>query len=115
MYRAPVAEISHTLKHVAGMKTAIEQGKLGDLSEDLVDAVLEEAGKFASERIAPLNTEADTVGSKLENAVVTTAPGFAETYKDWSEGGWNAISGPEEFGGQGLPNMLAIAVSEMWN
>lgn len=115
MYRAPVAEISHTLKHVADMKQALESGKLGDLSEDLVDAVLEEAGKFASERIAPLNRDADTIGAKLENAVVTTPPGFAQTYKDWSEGGWNAISGPEEFGGQGLPNMLAVAASEMWN
>lgn len=115
MYRAPVAEISHTLKQVADMKQALEAGQLGDLSEDLVDAVLEEAGKFASERIAPLNRDADTIGAKLENAVVTTPPGFAETYKDWSEGGWNAISGPEEFGGQGLPNMLAVAASEMWN
>lgn len=115
MYRAPVAEISHTLKQVADMKQALESGKLGDLSEDLVDAVLEEAGKFASERIAPLNRDADTIGAKLENAVVTTPPGFAQTYKDWSEGGWNAISGPEEFGGQGLPNMLAVAASEMWN
>lgn len=115
MYRAPVAEISHTLKQVADMKQALESGKLGDLSEDLVDAVLEEAGKFASERIAPLNRDADTIGAKLENAVVTTPPGFAQTYKDWSEGGWNAISGPEEYGGQGLPNMLAVAASEMWN
>jgi alkylation response protein AidB-like acyl-CoA dehydrogenase len=115
MYRAPVAEISHTLKQVADMKSAMDSGKLGDLSEDLVDAVLEEAGKFASERIAPLNRDADTIGAKLENAVVTTPPGFAETYKDWSEGGWNAISGPEEYGGQGLPNMLAVAASEMWN
>lgn len=115
MYRAPVAEISHTLKQVADMKSAMENGKLGDLSEDLVDAVLEEAGKFASERIAPLNRDADTIGAKLENAAVTTPPGFAQTYKDWSEGGWNAISGPEEYGGQGLPNMLAVAASEMWN
>jgi len=115
MYRAPVTEISHTLKQVAGMSDAIDSGKLGDLSDDLADAVLEEAGKFASERIAPLNKESDLIGAKLDNAKVTTAPGFAQTYKDWSEGGWNAIAGPEEFGGQGLPNMLAVAASEMWN
>ena len=115
MYRAPVADILHTLKHVAGINSAIENGELGDLSEDLVDAVLEEAGKFATDRIAPLNKDADLIGAKLENGVVTTAPGFKETYKDWSEGGWNAIAGPEEYGGQGLPNMLAIAASEMWN
>lgn len=115
MYRAPVSEIAHTLKHVAGMKDALDGGKFGDLSEDLVDAVLEEAGKFASERIAPLNKDADLVGAKLANAEVTTPPGFKETYKAWCEGGWNAIAGPEEYGGQGLPNMLAIAASEMWN
>ncbi|MGI9352593.1 MAG: acyl-CoA dehydrogenase [Rhizobiaceae bacterium] len=115
MYRAPVADILHTLKHVAGMNSALENGELGDLSEDLVDAVLEEAGKFATERIAPLNKDADLIGAKLENGVVTTAPGFKETYRDWSEGGWNAIAGPEEYGGQGLPNMLAIAAAEMWN
>ncbi len=115
MYRAPVAEISHTLKHVAGMKDALDKGVFGDLSEDLVDAVLEEAGKFATDRIAPLNKDADLIGAKLENAKVTTTPGFKETYKAWCEGGWNAIAGPEEYGGQGLPNMLAIAASEMWN
>jgi alkylation response protein AidB-like acyl-CoA dehydrogenase len=115
MYRAPVSEISHTLKHVAGLKQALEQERFGDLSEDLVDAVLEEAGKFATDRIAPLNKDADLIGSKLENAAVTTPPGFKEAYKAWCEGGWNAIAGPEEYGGQGLPNMLAIAASEMWN
>ncbi len=115
MYRAPVAEISHTLKHVAGLKEALDEGLFGELSEDLVDAVLEEAGKFATDRIAPLNRDADMIGSKLENAKVTTPPGFKDAYKDWCEGGWNSIAGPEEYGGQGLPNMLAIAASEMWN
>ncbi len=115
MYRAPVAEISHTLKHVAGLGKALEDGLFGDLSEDLVAAVLEEAGKFASDQIAPLNKDADLVGAKLENGNVTTAPGFKETYKAWCDGGWNSIAASEEFGGQGLPNMLAIATSEMWN
>lgn len=115
MYRAPVADISHALKHVAGMNSALADGGLGELSEDLVDAVLEEAGKFATDRIAPLNRDADMIGAKLENAKVTTVPGFKETYKDWTDGGWNAIAGPEEYGGQNLPNMLAIAASEMWN
>ena len=115
MYRAPVAEISHTLKNVAGMKEAIATGELGELSEDLLDAVLEEAGRFASDEIAPLNRSADEIGAKLENAKVTTPPGFKDTYKAWTQGGWNAIAGPEEYGGQGLPNMIAIAAAEMWN
>jgi len=115
MYRAPVADIAHTLKHVAGLKSALDDERFGDLSEDVVDAVLEEAGKFASERLSPLNKDGDLIGAKLENHAVKTVPGFKEAYRDWCEGGWNAIAGPEEYGGQGLPNMLAIAASEMWN
>lgn len=115
MYRAPVSEIAFALKHVAGMSGAIEAGTFGDLSEDLLEAVLEEAGKFASEEIAPLNRGADEHGTPLKDAAVTTPPGFKDTYANWTAGGWNAIAGPEEYGGQGLPTMLAAATSEMWN
>ncbi|MGB7286739.1 MAG: acyl-CoA dehydrogenase [Salaquimonas sp.] len=115
MYRAPVSEIAFALKHVAGMKAAMDAGKLNGLTEDLVDAVLEEAGKFASEEIAPLNWLGDQTGSKAKDAVVITPKGWKETYKAWAESGWNAIAGPEEFGGQGLPTMMALAASEMWN
>ena len=115
MYRAPVEEIAHCLKHVAGMKAALDGGQLGDLSEDVVDAILEEAGKFASEELAPLNRDSDLVGAKWKDGEVTTAPGFKETYKAWAESGWNAIAGPEEYGGQDLPSMMAVAAAEMWN
>ena len=115
MYRAPVAEIAFTLKHVAGLKPALEAGTFGDLSEDLVDAVLEEAGRFASEEIAPLNRVGDETGSVLKDGAVTTPPGWKETYRSWTEAGWNAIAGPEEYGGQGLPTMMAVAAAEMWN
>ncbi|MCB1429115.1 MAG: acyl-CoA dehydrogenase family protein, partial [Nitratireductor sp.] len=115
MYRAPVSEIAFALKQVAGMKEAMESGVLGDLGEDLVDAVLEEAGRFASEEIAPLNKVGDRHGTPCKDGVVTTPPGWRETYKAWSEGGWNAIAGPVEHGGQGLPTMMAVAVAEMWN
>jgi acyl-CoA dehydrogenase len=115
MYRAPVSEIAFALKHVAGMKAAMDAGKLNGLSEDLVDAILEEAGKFASEEIAPLNWLGDQTGSKVKDAVVTTPPGWKETYKAWADAGWNALAGPEEFGGQELPATMALAASEMWN
>ncbi|MCB1459344.1 MAG: acyl-CoA dehydrogenase [Nitratireductor sp.] len=115
MYRAPVSEIAFALKQVAGMKEAMESGVLGDLGEDLVDAVLEEAGRFASEEIAPLNKVGDRHGTPCKDGVVTTPPGWRETYKAWSERGWNAIAGPVEHGGQGLPTMMAVAVAEMWN
>lgn len=115
MYRAPVSEIAFAMKQVSGLKQALDAGTFGDLSEDLVDAVLEEAGRFATEEIAPLNKVGDAHGTPLKDAKVTTPPGWKETYKAWSEGGWNAIAGPEEYGGQGLPVMMAVAAAEMWN
>jgi hypothetical protein len=65
MYRAPVEEISFTLKHVAGLKAALEGGQFGDLSEDVVDAILAEAGRFAGEEIAPLYKAGDEIGAVL--------------------------------------------------
>ncbi|WP_019169840.1 acyl-CoA dehydrogenase family protein [Pseudaminobacter salicylatoxidans] len=115
MYRAPVEEISFTLKHVAGLKAAIEEGAFGDLGEDLADAILQEAGRFATEEVTPLREIGDRHGAVLKDAAVTTPPGWKELYARWREGGWNALQAPEEFGGQGLPAMLGVAVLEMWN
>jgi len=115
MYRAPVAEIAFTLKHVAGLKAAIDTGAFGDLGEDLVDAILEEAGRFATDEIVPLRKIGDEVGAVWKDAAVTTPPGWNELYARWIAGGWNALQGPEEFGGQGLPAMLGVAALEMWN
>ena len=115
MYRAPVDEIAHVLKHVAGLATALDAGRFPDLSEDLVDAILAEAGRFASDEIAPLNEGGDRHGASLKDGDVTTAPGWKKLYRDWIDGGWNALTGPADFGGQGLPAMLSVAAFEMWN
>ena len=96
MYRAPVAEIAFTLKHVAGLKQALEDGRLGDLSEDLADAILEEAGRFATEEVAPLNAIGDEKGAVLKDAAVTMPPGWKELYARWIAGGWSSVTGPEE-------------------
>ncbi|PRD45692.1 acyl-CoA dehydrogenase [Phyllobacterium phragmitis] len=114
MYRAPIEDIAHTLK-IAGLEEALEKKRFGDLSADLVDAILEEAAKFASERIAPLQEIGDRHGATLKDGIVTTAPGWKELYRDWAAGGWNALTGDEAYGGQALPMMLSVAVSEMWN
>ena len=115
MYRAPVEEIAFALKHVAGLKAALDAGRFGDLGEDLVDAILGEAGRFASEEVAPLYEIGDKVGAKLKDAAVTMPPGWRDVYKHWAEGGWNGLNGPAEYGGQGLPTMLGVAALEMWN
>jgi acyl-CoA dehydrogenase len=114
-YRAPVADITFTLKHSAGLRRALDEGLYDDFTEDVVDAVLEEAGKFASTVIAPLNTVGDKHGTPLKDGNVTMPPGWREAYTAWSQGGWNGLAGPADFGGQGLPHALNSACIEMWN
>ncbi|MGZ5842002.1 MAG: acyl-CoA dehydrogenase [Xanthobacteraceae bacterium] len=114
-YRAPVSDIAFTLKHSAGLSGALEDGLYGDLTEDVVDAVLEEAGKYASDVIAPLNTVGDKHGTPLRDGVITMPPGWKEAYTGWAQAGWNGLAGPAEWGGQGLPHALNAACIEMWN
>jgi acyl-CoA dehydrogenase len=114
-YRAPVADIAFTLKHSAGFGAALAEGLYGDLDEDLVNSVLEEAGRFATEVIAPLNRVGDRQGARIKDGVVTTADGWKEAYREWSAAGWNGISGPTDWGGQGLPHAINSACIEMWN
>lgn len=114
-YRAPVPDIVFTLRHVAGFDKAVAEGLYGDLSTDLAETILEEAGRFANDVIAPLNREGDRHGATLKDGAVTTAPGWKEAYRAWAEAGWNALPGPAEYGGQGLPTLLNSACVEMWN
>ena len=114
-YRAPVADIAFALKYSSGFGAALAEGLYGDLDEDLVNSVLEEAGRFATEVIAPLNRVGDRQGAKIKDGVVTTADGWKEAYRDWSAAGWNGISGPTDWGGQGLPHAINSACIEMWN
>ena len=115
MYKAPVEEIAFTLNHVAGLSGAIKTGKFGDLSPDLVEAILEEAGRFATNEMAPLGEAGDRQGARISDGVVTTPDGWADLYRNWREGGWNGLIGPEAYGGQNLPHMLNVAALEMWN
>jgi acyl-CoA dehydrogenase len=114
-YRAPVAEMAFTMRHVAGLDRAIADGLYGDLSSDLAETILEEAGRFANDVLAPLNRVGDQHGSRLADGAVTTPPGWKEAYKAWSEAGWNALPGTVEYGGQGLPTLLNSGCIEMWN
>ncbi|NKN39642.1 acyl-CoA dehydrogenase [Agrobacterium sp. a22-2] len=115
MYKAPVEEIAFTLKHVAGMAEALQNGRLGDLSDDLVDAILSEAGRFATDEVAPLGEIGDKQGARMVDGKVVVPDGWTELYRQWSEGGWNALTAAEDFGGQALPHMLNVAALEMWN
>ncbi|MDR6756171.1 alkylation response protein AidB-like acyl-CoA dehydrogenase [Mycoplana sp. BE70] len=115
MYRAPVDQIAFTLRHVAGLEAALDEGRFGELSGDLVDAILLEAGRFASEEIAPRAETGDRQGAVLRDGHVATPEGWPALYRAWAEGGWNSLTAQREFGGQGLPHMLHVAAMEMWN
>lgn len=115
MYTAPVGDISFTLGKVAGLDQAIASGLMGDLSHDLVDAILVEAGKFATDEIAPLGESGEREGARFSDGAVTMPAGWRDLYARWSAAGWNALTGPEDHGGQGLPTALSAAVVEMWN
>ncbi len=117
MFEPQVDDLRATLEDVAGLSGLIEAGLFPDLSADLVDAVLTEAGRFAAEVLAPLNREGDKVGCSLDTSThaVTTAPGWREAYRQWCEAGWAALPCPPEHGGQGLPILMGLAVQELWN
>ncbi len=114
-FRAPIAEVAFTLGKIAGLDAAIAAGTFGDLTRETVYAILEEAGRFASADLVAIDAPGDRIGARFADGKVTAAPGFTEAYHRWRAAGWNGISAPEEFGGQGLPIMLAVAVQEFWN
>jgi alkylation response protein AidB-like acyl-CoA dehydrogenase len=114
-YRAPIADIAFALKHAAGMRSAIADGIYGDLDEETIDSVLEEAGRFATDVIAPLNRIGDTFGTPFKDGQVTTPPGWKEAYTSWAAAGWNGLASPADFGGQELPHAVNAACIEMWN
>jgi hypothetical protein len=112
-YSAPVAEIRHLLDEVVGFGEVAATARYAAADDDMVGAILAEAGRLASEVMAPLRTGADKQGAVLENGVVRTSPGFADAYRAIAEGGWIGMAGDPAFGGMGLPVALAAAVNEM--
>jgi alkylation response protein AidB-like acyl-CoA dehydrogenase len=113
-YTAPLADMRFALREVAGLERIAALPGYEHATDDTVDAVLEEAAKLAGNGLAPLNRDGDKVGAKLENGVVRTAPGFTGIYKEFVDGGWNSLPFDPEFGGQGMPWLLATSVQEMW-
>ncbi len=113
-YRAPLNDILLSLNHGAGLARAAGKGMLGGYDPDMTAQVLEEAGKFAEDVLAPLNRDGDKVGAKYNDGKVTTAPGWADAYARWTAAGWNAVSAPEAWGGQGLPVAINAACTEIW-
>ncbi|MCK0507656.1 acyl-CoA dehydrogenase [Aromatoleum anaerobium] len=113
-YTAPVRDMQFVMHELAGLQEVAKLPGCEEVSSDLVDAILDEANKFASGVLAPLNRIGDQEGAKWDHGKVTTAPGWREAYRQFSEAGWTAVAGDPEYGGQGLPKLLSTAVMEMW-
>ena len=114
-YTAPVADMLFAMTEVAGLGSVRALPGCGETSEELVRQILDEAGRFGSGVLAPLNRVGDVQGSRLENGIVRTPAGFADAYARFVAGGWNAVPSAPEFGGQNLPWLVATAISEIWN
>ena len=114
-YEAPVDDILFALKTAADFSGEMDKGGSHGLDEDTLRAILEEAGKFAGEQLAPLNKAGDRTPSRWANGHVVTPMGWKEAYGAFREAGWSALPCPEQYGGQALPETVAMAVCEMWN
>ncbi|MDG3043063.1 acyl-CoA dehydrogenase C-terminal domain-containing protein [Roseicyclus marinus] len=113
-YTAPTKDMQFILHDVLKLSQGTTPG-YADLDRDFTAAILEEAGKIASEVLAPLNPVGDTEGCRLENGVVYTPPGFKAAFEQMKENGWPGIDMPEDFGGQGMPYVLGTAVGEFFS
>src|SRR5579862_521338 len=113
-YAAPLKDMQFVLKHVVGLDQVNTLPGWEEVTEDVVDAILEEASKLAGEVLSPLNITGDREGAVWKDGAVTTPPGFKDAYWQYVNAGWNNILSPTKYGGQGLPHMIATPVEEMW-
>jgi len=114
-YTAPLKDMQFVLRELAGIAAVGQLPGHEEVNEELAMAILEEAGKFATGVLSPLNWTGDQEGARWADGHVATAQGWPAAYKHFVEGGWNALSCRPEHGGQGLPRLVSALVEEMWN
>ena len=113
-YTAPLKDMRFVLNELAGLSEVAKLPGCEEATPDTVDAILEEAARFASGVLDPLNRSGDQEGSKWSDGEVRTPKGFRDAYRQFAEGGWNALPFEPDWGGQGLPKLVATPVDEMW-
>jgi alkylation response protein AidB-like acyl-CoA dehydrogenase len=113
-YFAPLRDMQFVLHELIDLEEIARLRGCEEVTGDLVDAVLEEAGKLARDVLAPLNKQGDVQGCTLKDHVVTTPDGFKRAYGQFVQGGWNMLPCDPDFGGQGLPAVMSTPVQEMW-
>ncbi|WP_114649603.1 acyl-CoA dehydrogenase [Pseudothauera hydrothermalis] len=113
-YTAPIRDMQFVMRELANLEGVTGLPGCEEVTPDLVDAILDEAGKFAGGVLAPLNKIGDREGTKWQEGQVFTAPGWKEAYTQFAESGWTALACDPKYGGQGLPKLVSTAVMEMW-
>ena len=114
-YRAPLKDMLFAMNELAGLEAISQLPGFDEATPETAEAVLEEAAKFNEQVVAPLNRAGDLDPSSWKDGVVTTTPGFKDAFRQFGEGGWQGVLHPQEFGGQGLPKLIATACNEMLN
>ena len=115
-YTAPVEDMGFVLKEVVEIEKLCKETGLDSSTVDILDTVLDAAGKLAKEEIEPINKPGDNEGLKIDSSgKVTTAAGFKEAYQHFVEGGWGSLQFSPSYGGQGVPFVVAASVQEMWH
>ncbi|MDR3452967.1 MAG: acyl-CoA dehydrogenase N-terminal domain-containing protein, partial [Rhodoferax sp.] len=114
-YRAPLKDMLFVMNELADLDAVSKLPGFEDATPETAQAVLDEAAKFNEQVVAPLNRIGDTNPSSWKDGVVTTTPGFKDAFRQFGEGGWQGVLHPQEFGGQGLPKLIATACNEMLN
>jgi alkylation response protein AidB-like acyl-CoA dehydrogenase len=112
-YRAPLKDMLFVMKELAGLEAVAQLPGYEDAGVDTAAAVLEECARFNEEVVAPLNWEGDRNPSSFHDGEVRTTPGFKQAFRQFAAGGWQGLSHPEAFGGQGLPKLIHAACGEM--
>ena len=114
-YTAPLRDMKFVIEELIGLDQITEMPGYEEATSDVVRAILYEANKVARDVLSPINRNGDLEGSRLENGVVITPTGFRDAYQAYVDGGWNSLQFDEEIGGQGLPQLVATSVFEMWD
>ena len=112
-YTAPLKDMQFVMAHLAGLDKVAALPGMEDFGADTAQAVLQESARFCQDVVAPLNWEGDKAPSSWKDGVVTTTPGFKEAFRQFAEGGWQGVIHPADFGGQGMPKLIATACTEM--
>ena len=114
-YSAPLRDMQFVLRELAPLEEVARLPGCGDVTLDVADAILLEAGKLAAGVLSPLNASGDREGARARDGEVSTATGWRGAYRQFVDGGWNALSCGPEYGGQGVPRLVSALVEEMWN